>query len=110
MTDQRRRGEAEAVEQLAVINGEIVPVLELMHGIRRALAGAEKFRCVNGEVLGELRNEPAISIEAPWPMQINERRAFAADLDLGLDAVLPKLQPAYLDAAHDAAAMAGAGR
>ena len=111
----RGRRELERVEQLAVIDDEVEPAVERVRRFGIAAAGAGKFRRIDGVLRGEPRDEGAVGRQPPRAVQINQRRAVACDLDLGLDPALPEFQPACFRARHahsprvqDAAAMAGA--
>ena len=121
VADQRRSFEPERVEQFAVTDEQVVPVVEMMGGFSIALAGAGKFRRMDGVAFGEPRDEGAVRREAPGPVQVNERRPVACDLDLGLDPSLPELEPANFGGGHalslrqeasaiEAAAVNGAAR
>ena len=91
MADERRRRELERVEQFAVIDDQVEPAVERVRRFGVAAAGAGKFRCMDGVLRGEPRDEGAVGRQSPWAVQINQRRpVFARDLDLGLDPALPE--------------------
>ena len=89
MADDRRRGQFQPVEQLAVIDDQVEPVVECVHRVGITVRGPRKLRRVDGMVVGKAGDECAVGGEPPRPMQIDERPTAAADLDLSLDAVLP---------------------
>jgi hypothetical protein len=100
MTDQCRRSEFQPVEQLAVIDDEVEPIVQGVHGVVVAMAGARKLRRIDHVVGREARNERAVGIEPPRPVQINERRTVTRNLDLGFDPVVPKSELARLGSGH----------
>src|SRR5262249_22200865 len=114
MPDQCRSVESQLVEQLALIDDEVVPVVERMNGLVVAAAGARKLRCKDRVAAGKACNERTVGIKPPRPVQIDERRAVAGNFDFGLDPVLPEPELAHFRSRHvdfrrvqDAAARAG---
>ena len=95
MTRECGRFEFKPVEQLAVVDGEIEPAYEGMHPIGITASGARKSRGIDRVAGGQALDERAIGIEAPRPVQPDQRRTVAANFHFGLDPVLPKLEPAH---------------
>ena len=90
MTDEGDRPvELQTVEQLAVINEEVEPIAKCMNPIGIARCGARMPRRIDRVCAGETGNESAVGIEPPRPVQIDERRSPARDLNFGFDPVLP---------------------
>src|SRR5262249_58165793 len=100
MADDRRRGQFQLVEQFAVIEDQVEPVVECVHRVRIAASGSWKLRRIDRMAVGKAGDECAVGGKPPRPVQVDERLTAAADLDLGLDSVLPKAEPAYLRGGH----------
>ncbi len=107
--DDRRRCEFQLVEQFAVIDDQVEPIVERVHRVWITVAGARKFRCIDRVAAGKPRNECTVRPEAPRSMQIDKRRAAAADLDLGRNPVLPEFQPANIRSGHVSTPASGCG-
>src|ERR1051325_6766912 len=110
MTHQCRCREAEPFEEFAMIDDEVQPVVERMHRVTIAPSGARKLRRMDGEARCKTCDKAAVGRQSPRPVQIEQRRTAAADLNLGLDPVLPKPELADVGSCHGlqwVAAMAG---
>src|SRR5581483_2485905 len=102
MTDQRqRRAKLQAVEQLTVINDEIEPIAQRVHGIFIARRGARRPRRIDRARLRQTRDKRTVGRETPRPVQIDERRAVAENFDFGLDPVLPQPDATLSRRCHD---------
>src|SRR4051812_3731078 len=100
MTRKRGRLEFKPIKQLAVVDGEIEPAYQGMHPIGIAASSTGKSRGIDRVARGQARDERAIGIEAPRPMQPDQRRTVAANFNFSLDSVLPKLEPAHFWVRH----------
>src|SRR5262249_5439854 len=88
------------VEQFAVIEDQVEPVVEFVHRVGIAASGPRKLRRIDRMAVGKAGNESAVGGKPPRPVQRDERLTAAADLDRGLAAILPKAEPAYLRGGH----------
>src|SRR5262249_24884141 len=59
-----------------------------------------KLRRIDHMAVGKAGDERTIGGKPPRPVQVHERLTAAADLDLGLNSVLTKSEPAYLRGGH----------
>src|ERR1051326_6761607 len=100
MTHQCRCREAEPFDEFAMIDDEIQPVVERMHRLVIAPTGARKLRRIDRGARCKACDKAAIGRQSPRPVQIDERRTAAADLNLGLDPVLPKPELADVGSCH----------
>src|SRR4051794_15556406 len=100
MARERRCLKFKPVEQFAVVDGQIEPAYEGMHPTRITASGARKSRGIDRVAGGQALYERAIGIEAPRPMQPDQRWTVAANFHFGLDPILPKLEPAHFWIRH----------
>src|SRR5437868_697923 len=100
MARERRCFEFKPVEQFAVVGGEIEPTYEGMHPIGITASGPRKSRGIDRVAGGQVLDKRAIGIEAPRPVQPDQRRTVADNFYFGLDPVLPKLEPAHFWVRH----------
>src|SRR5262249_22582251 len=100
VADERGLFEPEPVEQLAVIDDEVQPRVELVHRLRIAGSGAGVVRRIDSVSGGQAVEKVAVRPQPPRAVQEDERRSRANDLDVSLDAVLPEAKSANGHAAY----------
>jgi len=89
IADQHGTFELKPIEQLAVIDDQVPPVVDLVHGFRIAFAGAGMFRRIDRMGARQQFEKFLVVAQAPRAVQEDKRRAIAEDRDFGLDLVLP---------------------
>src|SRR5262245_29907430 len=100
MAHNRRHLELQGVKQLVMVDHEIEPAIERMRRFRISRSRARKSWRVDSLVGRKPGHEASVGRKAPWPMQIDQRRAAAGNLDIGRDPVLPEPKPPHLWRRH----------
>src|ERR1051325_9513713 len=103
MPGKERRFELQGVEQFAGRAHQAEPGVDQIPRAGTAWCGAGKPRRIYGVRFRKPHEEIAVEVEAPGPVQINERGPAAGNFDIGADPVLPQPQPPYFRRPHDAA-------
>ena len=109
VADERGRSEAQSVEQLAVIDDEVPPFVELMDRIGISGGGPGMARRVDPMGQREAFEKIAVAASTPRAVQKHQRRSISADLDPSLDLALPEPDPALFHRRHVGAAASGFG-